>query len=116
MPFVVRLTSLLTCGLFSVLCCVRKILDADANPRPYLETYEGKHAKTMNDINLRKLQKVALLTPGPSENDGKRKAGDNNDDEKEQEKEQEDESGGAGEDDDEERLLCSTYNPPPTSK
>ena len=62
-----------------MLCCVRKILDADANLRPYLETYEGNHAKTVNDINLRKLQKVTLPKPGPGENDGQRKAGDNND-------------------------------------
>ena len=75
-----------------------------------------KHAKTMNDINLRKLQKVARSKTGSSgENDGKRKAGNDNKDDDEEEK-AEDESDGAVEDDDEDRLLCATCNPPSTSK
>ena len=75
-----------------------------------------KNAKTMNDINLRKLQKVAPSKTGSSgENDGKRKAGNDNKDDDEEEK-AEDESDGAVEDDDEDRLLCATCNPPSTSK
>ena len=87
----------------STLCCVCKILDADASLRPYLETYELKHPKTMNDINHRKLQKVAPFKTGSS--------GDDDEEEK-----AEDESDGAVEDDDEDRLLCATCNPPSTSK
>ena len=95
--------------------CVCKTLDADANLRPYLETYEGKYAKIVNDINLRKLQNVPPSKTGPGENDGKRKAGEDNDDD-EEEKEQQDESDGTGEDDVEDWLLCATCNPPSTSK
>ena len=102
----------------STLCCICKILNADASLRPYLETYERKHAKTMNDINLRKLQKVApsKTTDSSGENDGKRKAGNDNKDDDEEEKAEEDENDGAVEDDDDDRLLCATCNPPSTSK
>ena len=116
MPFVARLEySYLLAN--STLCCVCKILNADASLRRYLETYEMKHAKTVNDINHRKLQKVAPFKTGSSgENDGKRKAGNDNKDDDEEEKAEEDESDGAVEDDDEDRLLCATCNPPSTSK